>query len=376
MLHDAQRTSAPSALSVSISTAVWIVMCKEPAMRAPRSGCCGANSSRIAIRPGISVSAIAISLRPHAARSRSATLKSAKLRVSVTAFISHSLSGTAPWGRELRSSPRARAAVQRAPFQSRKVLEPGRAALGYASPACCNAPRGGANYSASVRVAKPRAVRLRSGLDGQIVGRLPLREQRDDQARFALVEPFGVERFLEREKLVVEVVAQFVDHGAQERLEGDDLPSLRRAHPDGDSRRRAALLGLVQAMQLAVAVDGPLGENPHAQLRHAISGGERVEQALAFALHRPSVVRAQSSLKTQHRRTVLLASRNAERGDAVAQAIDLLARRRKAVVIGERHRRISSSGRSARYCTFIPPSGKSTLSRLQPQRYTAIGGSL
>ena len=39
MLHDAQRTSAPSACSVSISTAVWIVMCRLPAMRAPRSGC-------------------------------------------------------------------------------------------------------------------------------------------------------------------------------------------------------------------------------------------------------------------------------------------------------------------------------------------------
>ncbi len=38
MLHDAQRTSAPSAVSVSISTAVWIVMCSEPAIRAPFSG--------------------------------------------------------------------------------------------------------------------------------------------------------------------------------------------------------------------------------------------------------------------------------------------------------------------------------------------------
>ncbi len=38
MLHDAQRTSAPSAVRVSISTAVWMVMCSEPAMRAPRSG--------------------------------------------------------------------------------------------------------------------------------------------------------------------------------------------------------------------------------------------------------------------------------------------------------------------------------------------------
>src|SRR6516164_2099549 len=76
MLQEAQRTVAPSACSVSISTAVWIVMWSDPEMRAPRSGCVGANSSRIAMSPGISVSAIAISLRPKSASERSATLKS------------------------------------------------------------------------------------------------------------------------------------------------------------------------------------------------------------------------------------------------------------------------------------------------------------
>ena len=35
MLQLAQRTSAPSSISVSISTAVWIVMCSEPVIRAP-----------------------------------------------------------------------------------------------------------------------------------------------------------------------------------------------------------------------------------------------------------------------------------------------------------------------------------------------------
>ena len=74
MLHEAQRTSAPSACSVSTSTAVWIVMCRLPVMRAPFSGWLLANSSRIAIRPGISVSAMRISLRPQAARRRSATM--------------------------------------------------------------------------------------------------------------------------------------------------------------------------------------------------------------------------------------------------------------------------------------------------------------
>src|SRR6218665_2475770 len=38
MLHDAQRTSAPRACSVSTSTAVWMVMCRLPVMRAPFSG--------------------------------------------------------------------------------------------------------------------------------------------------------------------------------------------------------------------------------------------------------------------------------------------------------------------------------------------------
>ena len=52
MLQEAQRTSAPSAFSVSISTAVWIVMCSEPAIRAPLSGCEAAYSARVAIRPG------------------------------------------------------------------------------------------------------------------------------------------------------------------------------------------------------------------------------------------------------------------------------------------------------------------------------------
>ena len=74
MLHDTQRTSAPSAVSVSMRTAVWMVMCNEPMIRAPASGWASANSARIAMRPGISTSASWISLRPQPARDRSATL--------------------------------------------------------------------------------------------------------------------------------------------------------------------------------------------------------------------------------------------------------------------------------------------------------------
>src|SRR5690349_9426552 len=87
MLHEAQRTSAPSACSVSISTAVWIVMCSDPVMRAPFSGWLFEYSSRIAMRPGISVSAMRISLRPQSASLRSATLKSVKFSGLVRAFM-------------------------------------------------------------------------------------------------------------------------------------------------------------------------------------------------------------------------------------------------------------------------------------------------
>src|SRR5438067_7117950 len=54
MLQETQRTSAPSAARVSISTAVWIVMCSDPATFLPASGLASPYSLRRAISPGIS----------------------------------------------------------------------------------------------------------------------------------------------------------------------------------------------------------------------------------------------------------------------------------------------------------------------------------
>ncbi len=73
ILHDAQRTSAPSSRSVSMRTAVWMVMCSEPMTRAPASGFVGPYFRRVDIRPGISCSARSISFRPKSARPRSFT---------------------------------------------------------------------------------------------------------------------------------------------------------------------------------------------------------------------------------------------------------------------------------------------------------------
>src|SRR5262245_42283212 len=74
MLHDTQRTSAPSSDSVSMSTPVWIVIWRLPMMRAPASGFFPSYRLRTAIRPGISPSANLSSFRPNSARPRSATL--------------------------------------------------------------------------------------------------------------------------------------------------------------------------------------------------------------------------------------------------------------------------------------------------------------
>ena len=73
MLQLAQRTDAPSSTSVSMSTAVSMVMCSEPVTRTPLSGFCGPYFARMAMRPGISCSATSISLRPQSARERSLT---------------------------------------------------------------------------------------------------------------------------------------------------------------------------------------------------------------------------------------------------------------------------------------------------------------
>merc|ERR1719476_796140 len=77
MLQEHQRTLAPKASNVSISTPVWIVMCSEPLMFMPLNGCPGPYSFRAAIKPGISCSASVNSLRPNSARPMSFTRESA-----------------------------------------------------------------------------------------------------------------------------------------------------------------------------------------------------------------------------------------------------------------------------------------------------------
>src|SRR5271157_584272 len=106
-----------------------MVICSEPVMRTPSSGLSLAYLRRMAIRPGISNSAMEISLRPQSASARSATLKSTavwfkvvvpmmntlvsrNLDTLILEYFSHGVNPQVPAPRG-RSNPRPAAALAR-----------------------------------------------------------------------------------------------------------------------------------------------------------------------------------------------------------------------------------------------------------------------
>src|SRR5262249_37065668 len=94
---------------------------------------------------------------------------------------------------------------------------------------------------------------------------------------------------------------------------------------------------LVEAMQLAFVVGGPLRQHADADLLHAVAGDERIDQHLAGALDARPVLSREARPDPRH----VLAGRNAarrlERLDRVALPIDSLARGGEPGVIGKWH---------------------------------------
>ena len=87
ILHEDQRTSAPRSTNVSINTPVWIVICMQPKILAPFSGCCAWYFFLIVMSAGISLSAIVSSFLPQSASDISATLKSPFATTLFVSFI-------------------------------------------------------------------------------------------------------------------------------------------------------------------------------------------------------------------------------------------------------------------------------------------------
>src|SRR5689334_21371676 len=127
-------------------------------------------------------------------------------------------------------------------------------------------------------------------------------EQRVGEARLSFVETLGMKRFLEREELVIEMVAKLVGERAQDRLEGHYLSSRGRAHPDGDSRPGSPFLGFIETVQLAVVPRRPPRHHAHADRRHFVTADECVDQALTGSLHTGAILGDQRSAYLRHRR--------------------------------------------------------------------------
>ncbi len=81
ILQEDQRTSAPRAISVSIKTAVSIVMCNEPVIFTPARGLGFTIFFARAINPGISFSQMVIFLRPQSAKDKFAIFVVSKCHV-------------------------------------------------------------------------------------------------------------------------------------------------------------------------------------------------------------------------------------------------------------------------------------------------------
>src|SRR5262249_25822723 len=94
---------------------------------------------------------------------------------------------------------------------------------------------------------------------------------------------------------------------------------------------------LVETVELAVPVGRTAGENPHANVGYAIARGQRVDERLARALDRCTVVGRKRRGDRAHPGTELEPRRDAERDDLVAAPIDLLALRRQLLAVSETH---------------------------------------
>src|SRR4029453_13029006 len=78
-----------------------------------------------------------------------------------------------------------------------------------------------------------------------------------EEARLPLIESLGVQGVLQAQIGIVEMVAELVEQGAEERAVGDDLAALRRPHPERDAVTTGAVGGAVGAGQRARLVLRP-----------------------------------------------------------------------------------------------------------------------
>jgi hypothetical protein len=137
--------------------------------------------------------------------------------------------------------------------------------------------------------------------------------------------------------LVVQVVDQLVEQGAEEGPEGDDPTPARRSHPELDPRRPGAARGRVEPLQLTPAAVRTGGQHLDTAGRDGEGPGQPREEALGGALDGGAARAFERNRELGDERAERRGAREGEAGDRVRSTVEALLSGGEAVVVRERH---------------------------------------
>jgi hypothetical protein len=152
-----------------------------------------------------------------------------------------------------------------------------------------------------------------------------------------------MKRIGETETLVVEVVAELVEKGAEKGLELDHLRPLRRAHPERDPEA-AFLIRLIETVKLArLPRRSPL-RDAHPERGNAEGYGQSVHERLGGELRRSGVAAREGALERLDALPMGFRSIQGNLPDGVALVVDFFLSWRQTLIVGEAQRRFRGSG--------------------------------
>ena len=165
------------------------------------------------------------------------------------------------------------------------------------------------------------------------------------EARFPPIKPFGMERIGEPETLVIEVMAQLVEKGAEKCLELDHLRPLRRPHPERDPEA-AFLVRLIETVKLARLPRRPSLRDPHSKSGNAEGHGESIHKRLGRELGCGGAPAREGVLESFDPLAMGLRSMERDLSNGVARVVDSFLSRREALIVGETQCRLRPRARS------------------------------
>jgi len=141
---------------------------------------------------------------------------------------------------------------------------------------------------------------------------------------FSLVEALGVEGLRQLEMLIVQVMTELMDQGPQKSPKGHHLPSLRRAHPDGDPSGPAPLHGIVQTVKFPPAPGRSHRQDCNTERTDLEADREGGNQLLTERFYGPALLTSQRLGQLHRQRTDRDALGQSDPGNLIASPVDPL----------------------------------------------------